>query len=155
MAEDGEEEGDDLATPTNDECEDWGEEMNRFEEKTKYREPGRIAEVHEKLMSPSRKKNQSEHVRLQIEMKHAEAAQRREDIQRNKAQRVRKTTEKVENAQKIKKSVQFNQRQKLDEKLKRAELQRTSKHLDVRLKAKDESQKVREVNFIQGLEQVR
>ena len=60
----------------------------------------------------------------------------------------------MENAQKIKMSVQLDQRQKLNEKLERAELQRNSRQSNVKLKAKDESQKVREVNFIQGLEQV-
>lgn len=120
-----------------------------------YREPGRLATVHEKLMSPSRKKPEmnSESVRLQIEIKQKEAAQRREDIKRDKANRVRKASEKVENAQKIKMMGQLNQKQRLDEKLKRAAQQRNSKHLDVKLRAKDESQKVREVNFIQELEQ--
>lgn len=159
--EDDMEINDDPKTPTNEDNEiEWGDVMNTEEKgvlnRIDYREPGRLATVHEKLMSPSRKKPEmnSENVRLQIEIKQKDAAQRREDIKRNKAQRVRKATEKVENAQKIKKSVQVNQRQRLDEKLKRAALQRNSKHLDVKLRAKDESQKVREVNFIQGLEQV-
>ena len=57
--------------------------MNQFD-KSNIREPGRLATVHEKLMSPSRKKNSEvrpENVRAQIEMKQKEAAQRREDIQ--------------------------------------------------------------------------
>ena len=92
---------------------------------------------------------------MKIDIKQKEAEKRREDIKRNKAQRVRKSTQKVEIAQKIKESVQLDKRHKLDEKLKRAALQRNSKQTDVKLKAKDESQKVREVNFIQGLEQVK
>ena len=74
-------------------------------------------------------------------------------FQRNKAQRVRQTTKKIETAQKIKETEKKTQRERLKEKHKRAEEQRTSKHLGVKLKAKDESQKVREVNFIQVLEQ--
>ena len=149
---------DEANTPTNEDAEtDWGEIM-RSEDKgmTGYREPGRLATVHEKLMSPSRKKPEmnSENVRLQIEIKQKEAAQRREDLKREKANRVRQATQKVENAQKVKMMGQLNQKQRLDEKLKRAAQQRNSKHLDVKLRAKDESQKVREVNFIQELEQV-
>ena len=68
-------------TPTTED--DWGDLMCQFDKST-IREPGRLATVHEKLMSPSRKKNSEirpENVRAQIEMKQKEAAQRREDIQ--------------------------------------------------------------------------
>ena len=69
---------DEANTPTNEDTEtDWGEIM-RSEDKggMGYREPGRLATVHEKLMSPSRKKcsteMNSENVRLQIEIKQKE-----------------------------------------------------------------------------------
>ena len=42
-----------VVTPTNEECVDWGDMMINDETFIKdFREPGRLASVHEKLMSP-------------------------------------------------------------------------------------------------------
>ena len=79
-----------------------------------YREPGRLASVHEKLMSPSRKKSEknSEAHRLEIEIRQSEAARRRQEIQRSKTEKVRKIAEKVESVQKIK--IRFSSKNKND-----------------------------------------
>ena len=120
-----------------------------------FREPGRLASVHEKLMSPSRKKSEkdSESHRLAIEARQNEAAKRREEIQRSKAEKVRKIAEKVESVQKNKNSVQLEKQKKLDQKMRRAELNKETKKTNFKAKLKDESQKIREANFIQELEQ--
>ena len=83
-----------------------------------YREPGRLASVHEKLMSPSRKKSEknSEAHRLEIEIRQSEAARRRQEIQRSKTEKVRKIAEKVESVQKNKNSVQLEKQKRLDQK---------------------------------------
>ena len=120
-----------------------------------YREPGRLASVHEKLMSPSRKKSEknSEAHRLEIEIRQNEAARRRLEIQRSKAAKVRKIAEKVESVQKNKNSVQLEKQKKLDQKMKRAEINKETNKTNIQIKLKDESQKIREANFIQELEQ--
>ena len=149
-------EDDEVVTPTNDPCVDWGELMNEDELCYKdFREPGRLASVHEKLMSPSRKKSEkdSESHRLAIEARQQEAAKRREEIQRSKAEKVRKIAEKVESVQKNKNSVQLEKQKKLDQKMRRAELNKETKKTNFKAKLKDESQKIREANFIQELEQ--
>merc|ERR1711990_948328 len=73
-----------------DDSRDWADMMTEddsFISRAKdYREPGRLASVHEKLMSPSRKKSEknSEAHRLEIEIRQSEAARRRQEIQRSK-----------------------------------------------------------------------
>ena len=77
----------------------------------------------------SRKKTEkdSESHRLAIELRQNEAAKRREEIQRSKAEKVRKIAEKVESVQKNKNSVQMEKQKKLDQKMRRAELNKETK----------------------------
>jgi len=151
--DDDDEEEEEVLTPTNEES-DWGDMMMNEEGFKDFREPGRLASVHEKLMSPSRKKTaqDSEAHRIAIEARQKEAAKRREEIQRSKAEKVRKIAEKVESVQKNKTTVQMEKQKKLDQKMRRAELNKETNKTNFKAKLKDESQKIREANFIQELE---
>jgi hypothetical protein len=64
---------------------DWADDIIQQDD-CQYREPGRLATLHETLMSPSRKnpEKNSESYRELIESRQKEAQQRREEIQREK-----------------------------------------------------------------------
>ncbi len=64
---------------------DWADDVIQQDD-CQYREPGRLATLHETLMSPSRKnpEKNSESYRELIESRQKEAQQRREEIQREK-----------------------------------------------------------------------
>jgi len=66
---------------------DWADDIMQQDD-CQYREPGRLATLHETLMSPSRKnpEKNSESYRELIESRQKEAQQRREEIQREKVQ---------------------------------------------------------------------
>jgi len=132
---------------------DWADDIIQQDD-CQYREPGRLATLHETLMSPSRKnpEKNSESYRELIESRQKEAQQRREEIQREKTEKVRKQTEKVEKAQRNQKKAQQRAKIVLEEKLKQATAKRNAQQQDLKIKAQDESQKVKEVNFINELE---
>ena len=89
-------------------------------------------------MSPSRKKTaqDSEAHRIAIEARQKEAAKRREEIQRSKAEKVRKIAEKVESVQKNKTTVQMEKQKKLDQKMRRAELNKETNKTNFKAKAR-------------------
>ena len=134
--DDDQEEEEEVVTPTNEVTDDWGDMMMNEDTFKDFREPGRLASVHEKLMSPSRKKTEkdSETHRLAIEARQKEAAKRREEIQRSKAEKVRKIAEKVESVQKNKTTVQMEKQKKLDQKMRRAELNKETKKTNFKAK---------------------
>ncbi|MCP9260956.1 S phase cyclin A-associated protein in the endoplasmic reticulum [Dirofilaria immitis] len=112
----------------------WSEIVER--EVTRYRKPGEFVERHEKLSSPSRKRN-TESTTKRHQERQRRAEELRQMLQKQKAQRLKELSNKVEEVRR-----------------KRAELdERKLEHLQMRMaKAEENRQKVMEVQFINTIE---
>ncbi|VDO43313.1 unnamed protein product, partial [Haemonchus placei] len=119
-----------------------------------YREPGTVAERHEKMSSPSRRrcdKNDAD-----FSLRHAEKLRRatelRAQLQAEKTARLRELARRVEEVREKRQKVIERKRQLLESRMERAQENREKNITEIIRKAKDDEQKVLEVQFINSLQ---
>ncbi|KAK6059802.1 hypothetical protein COOONC_02547 [Cooperia oncophora] len=119
-----------------------------------YREPGTVAERHEKMSSPSRRrcdKNDAD-----FSLRHAEKLKRatelRAQLQAEKTARLRELARRVEEVREKRQKVIERKRQLLESRMERAQENREKNITEIIRKAKDDEQKVLEVQFINSLQ---
>ncbi|KAK5973559.1 hypothetical protein GCK32_004320 [Trichostrongylus colubriformis] len=119
-----------------------------------YREPGTVAERHEKMSSPSRRRCDKNDVDFSI--RHAEKLKRatelRAQLQAEKTARLRELTRRVEEVREKRQKVIERKRQLLESRMERAQENREKNITEIIRKAKDDEQKVLEVQFINSLQ---
>ncbi|XP_065216012.1 S phase cyclin A-associated protein in the endoplasmic reticulum [Planococcus citri] len=116
------------------------------------RAPGRANELHQRFLSPSRKRTSPDSTILQHKARQAKAKQNREQLQRDKSAKVRELLNKVAEVKAMQAQLTNERREKLDQKLKKAEENRNLHLKNIQEKAHDEAKKQREIAFINELE---
>uniref|UniRef100_A0A914UM16 Uncharacterized protein n=1 Tax=Plectus sambesii TaxID=2011161 RepID=A0A914UM16_9BILA len=127
----------------------WGELVER--EITHYRAPGEAAQMHEKLSSPSRKRNQ-EDVGRRHEERLAKADDLRLRLQAQKAKRLKELSTKVDEVRIKREKLIEKKRALLETRMEKAEENRRKNIDDIVRRARDDDLKVQEINFINTLE---
>lgn len=121
---------------------------------TAYREPGTVAERHEKMSSPSRRRCDKNDV--DFSLRHAEklrrASELRAQLQAEKTARLRELARRVEEVREKRQKVIERKRQLLESRMERAQENREKNITEIIRRAKDDEQKVLEVQFINSLQ---
>ncbi|KAL5280071.1 SCAPER family protein [Megaselia abdita] len=115
------------------------------------RHPGRAQELHQKLSSPSRRRSLQETLK-KYQAKQARAAAKREDLQKEKGQKIQQLLDRVEAVKQAKSHLIEQRRLKMEERLQRAAENRTQYLKNIVEKAHDEEKKLKEINFIKNIE---
>ncbi|CAJ0595070.1 unnamed protein product [Cylicocyclus nassatus] len=119
-----------------------------------YREPGTVAERHEKMSSPSRRRCEKDDA--DFSSRHAEKLRRatelREQLQAEKTARLRELARRVEEVREKRQKVIERKRQLLESRMERAQENREKNITEIIRRAKDDEQKVLEVQFINSLQ---
>ncbi|WKX91024.1 hypothetical protein Q1695_009677 [Nippostrongylus brasiliensis] len=129
----------------------WSEVVGK---ESPYLEPGTVAERHEKMSSPGRMrcdKNDGD-----FSSRHAEKLRRatelRAQLQAEKTARLRELARRVEEVREKRQKVIERKRQLLESRMERAQENREKNITEIVRKAKDDEQKVLEVQFINSLQ---
>ncbi|XP_063683042.1 S phase cyclin A-associated protein in the endoplasmic reticulum-like isoform X2 [Bolinopsis microptera] len=119
------------------------------------RSPGKAPQLHQRLSSPSRKRNTTDAVLKNYTERLAKAQVQRDKIQEEKANKLKKIKikeEQIKDLQEQQEKERFARAISHAEKLARAEQLRDKKIAEVKRKAQEEDQKVNEIVFINTLE---
>ncbi|CAI5437820.1 unnamed protein product [Caenorhabditis angaria] len=118
-------------------------------------EPGTPVEKHEKMSSPSRRRCQKDDDDFgkRHEEKLRRAEELRNQLQEEKAARVKELTKRVEEVREKQAKLKERKRQILEERMKRVAENRDKNIMEVIRKAKDDDQRVMEVKFIASLQE--
>ncbi|EYB99816.1 hypothetical protein Y032_0119g788 [Ancylostoma ceylanicum] len=131
----------------------WSEVVGR-ELVAPYREPGTVAERHEKMSSPSRRRCEKDDA--DFSSRHAEKLRRatelREQLQAEKTARLRELARRVEEVREKRQKVIERKRLLLESRMERAQENREKNITEIIRRAKDDEQKVLEVQFINSLQ---
>ncbi|KAL6730612.1 hypothetical protein Aduo_001571 [Ancylostoma duodenale] len=131
----------------------WSEVVGR-ELVAPYREPGTVAERHEKMSSPSRRRCEKDDA--DFSSRHAEKLRRatelREQLQAEKTARLRELARRVEEVREKRQKVIERKRLLLESRMERAQENREKNLTEIIRRAKDDEQKVLEVQFINSLQ---
>ncbi|XP_046858949.1 S phase cyclin A-associated protein in the endoplasmic reticulum-like isoform X2 [Xenia sp. Carnegie-2017] len=125
----------------------WGDIV----EMSESRPPGRAVQIHQRLSSPSRKRDVNVGVQKQAE-KQAKAQQLRKQLLDDKLQHLQNLSEKVEKARELKMMLIGEQELHQKEKQRKVEEKRNIKLKEIVRKAQEEDAKVNEIAFINSLE---
>ncbi|KAK6729072.1 hypothetical protein RB195_006243 [Necator americanus] len=119
-----------------------------------YREPGTVAERHEKMSSPSRRRCEKNDA--DFSSRHAAKLQRatelREQLQAEKTARLRELARRVEEVREKRQKIIERKRILLESRMERAQENREKNITEIIRRAKDDEQKVLEVQFINSLQ---
>uniref|UniRef100_A0A9J2P995 C2H2-type domain-containing protein n=1 Tax=Ascaris lumbricoides TaxID=6252 RepID=A0A9J2P995_ASCLU len=127
----------------------WSEIVER--EITHYRKPGEFAQMHEKLSSPSRKRNLESATR-KLEERQQRAKELRQMLQEEKARRLRELSNKVEEVRRKQAELFERKREHLEKRMEKAEENRQKNIVQIVKKARDDDIKVMEIQFINTME---
>ncbi|VDO31015.1 unnamed protein product [Onchocerca flexuosa] len=127
----------------------WSEIVER--EITRYRKPGEFAERHEKLSSPSRKRN-TENATKRHQERQRRAEEIRQMLQKEKAQRLKELSNKVEEVRRKRAELDERKLEHLQMRMAKAEENRQKSIEGIVKKARDDDVKVMEVQFINTIE---
>uniref|UniRef100_A0A915PZV2 Ataxin-10 domain-containing protein n=1 Tax=Setaria digitata TaxID=48799 RepID=A0A915PZV2_9BILA len=127
----------------------WSEIVDR--EITHYRKPGEFAEKHEKLSSPSRKKNTESATKRQQE-RQKRAKELRQMLQEQKARRLKELSNKVDEVRRKRAELDERKREHLQMRMAKAQENRQKSINEIVKKARDDDVKVMEVQFINTIE---
>ncbi len=128
----------------------WADQID-LEEQMAARYPGRMVHLHEKLSSPSRRKEPEEAFRRHQE-KQRKAKLRRDKFQDEKAAKLSSLNAKIEVVIAQKETLMAERRELLDDKMKKAEEKRQQYIENIRRKAHEEDAKLKEIAFINELQ---
>uniref|UniRef100_A0A1I8EZR3 SCAPER_N domain-containing protein n=1 Tax=Wuchereria bancrofti TaxID=6293 RepID=A0A1I8EZR3_WUCBA len=123
----------------------WGEIVER--EITRYRKPGEFVERHEKLSSPSRKRN-TENATERHKERQRRAEELRQMLQKQKAERLKELSNKVEEVRRKRAELSERKLEHLQMRMAKAEENRQKNIEEKVKKARDDDVKVMEVQFI-------
>uniref|UniRef100_A0A1I7VMQ2 SCAPER_N domain-containing protein n=1 Tax=Loa loa TaxID=7209 RepID=A0A1I7VMQ2_LOALO len=123
----------------------WSEIVER--EIIRYRKPGEFAERHEKLSSPSRKRN-TENATERHKERQRRAEELRQMLQKQKAQRLKELSNKVEEVRRKRAELTERKLEHLQMRMAKAEENRQKNIEEKVKKARDDDVKVMEVQFI-------
>ncbi len=129
----------------------WAEEIELEEQIYEQRYPGRAIQLHEKLSSPARKKEPQEAFRRHQE-KQKQARLRREKFQDEKASRLNALNARIQEVIVQKDNLMAEQKDLLEEKMRKAEEKRQRYIDSIRAKAHAEETKLKEIAFINELQ---
>ncbi|KAM3721422.1 S phase cyclin A-associated protein in the endoplasmic reticulum [Dirofilaria immitis] len=127
----------------------WSEIVER--EVTRYRKPGEFVERHEKLSSPSRKRN-TESTTKRHQERQRRAEELRQMLQKQKAQRLKELSNKVEEVRRKRAELDERKLEHLQMRMAKAEENRQKSIEEIVKKARDDDVKVMEVQFINTIE---
>uniref|UniRef100_A0A915C975 C2H2-type domain-containing protein n=1 Tax=Parascaris univalens TaxID=6257 RepID=A0A915C975_PARUN len=127
----------------------WSEIVER--EITHYRKPGEFAQIHEKLSSPSRKRN-LESATKKLEERQQRAKELRQMLQEEKARRLKELSNKVEEVRRKQAELFERKREHLEKRMEKAEENRQKNIVQIVKKARDDDIKVMEIQFINTME---
>ncbi|KAJ3673133.1 hypothetical protein LUZ60_006507 [Juncus effusus] len=117
-----------------------------------YRKANERARVlHDKLMSPEKKKRAAVDMKREAEEKHARATRIRNQLESERVQRLQKTSEKLNRVSEFQNVRNLKLREVMNERLQRSESRHEAYLAQVVKRAGDESNKVNEVRFITSL----
>nr|CDP93957.1 Bm6285 [Brugia malayi] len=123
----------------------WGEIVEQ--EITRYRKPGEFVERHEKLSSPSRKRN-TENTTERHKERQRRAEELRQMLQKQKAERLKELSNKVEEVRRKRAELSERKLEHLQMRMAKAEENRQKNIEEKVKKARDDDVKVMEVQFI-------
>uniref|UniRef100_A0A1I7T734 SCAPER_N domain-containing protein n=1 Tax=Caenorhabditis tropicalis TaxID=1561998 RepID=A0A1I7T734_9PELO len=138
----------------------WSEIMEQestaqYQKMNNIHEPGTPVERHEKMLSPSRRRCQKDDddfgKRHEMKQKHAEEL--RQQLQNEKAMKLKELTSRVEEVRAKQEAVKERKRQLLAARMQRASDNRDKNIMEVVRRAKDDDQRVMEVKFIATLQE--
>ncbi|KAI6208043.1 SCAPER-N domain-containing protein [Aphelenchoides besseyi] len=115
----------------------------------RFRRPGAAAEVHQRLLSPLRRRNLDVEEMLARQHK---AEELRLMLQESKAQRLRELHLRVEEVRKKRENIVERKRAHMEDKMSKATENRQKNLDEIVKKAKDDNSKVLEINFINSIE---
>ncbi|VDM48274.1 unnamed protein product [Toxocara canis] len=139
----------------------WKQEMERYasvswseivdREITRYHKPGELAQVHEKLSSPSRKRDMQV-VSRKLEERQQKAEELRHMLQEEKARRLKELSNKVEEVRRKRAELCERKREHLERRMEKAKENRLKNISKIVRKAREDDIKVMEVHFINSME---